>query len=155
MTINWNPYEVLGVQQNAPISVIKKAYKDLAKEYHPDINKTKDGEEMFKKINLSHQILTDSKQRAELDDYINSLNVNRPIFRVWTEEKPKPTKQPWEIIQYNISVRKLKNDGSFQEIFVGTTNQSSITIDVKNKPKGWYEITTYGIYFKVEYRLQK
>ncbi len=62
-------YEVLGVSKNASDSEIKKAYRKLAKEYHPDINKANDAAEKFKEINEAYEILSDSNKRASYDQF--------------------------------------------------------------------------------------
>lgn len=62
-------YEVLGISRNADERDIKKAYRTLAKKYHPDINKAPDSEEKFKEINEAAEVLLDSKKRALYDQY--------------------------------------------------------------------------------------
>lgn len=61
-------YTVLGVQKNAGDDEIKKAYRKLAMEYHPDRNKdSKDAEARFKEINAAYDILKDPQKRAAYD----------------------------------------------------------------------------------------
>ena len=43
-----NPYDVLGLPHNTPVDDVKKAYRKLAKQYHPDVNKDAGAEEKFK-----------------------------------------------------------------------------------------------------------
>lgn len=66
-------YTTLGVSQNATSDEIKKAYRKLARQYHPDINKAKDAEEKFKEINAAYEILSDEKKRAQYDQFGDSM----------------------------------------------------------------------------------
>lgn len=66
-------YSTLGVSQNASSDEIKKAYRKLARQYHPDINKEKDAEEKFKEINAAYEILSDEKKRAQYDQFGDSM----------------------------------------------------------------------------------
>jgi len=62
-------YSVLGVTKNADAAAIKKAYRKLAREFHPDTNKgDKKGEARFKEISEAYDILSDPKSRAEYDE---------------------------------------------------------------------------------------
>lgn len=62
-------YEVLGVSRNATQEEIKRAYKRLARQYHPDVNKSPDAEEKFKEINEAYQVLGDPEKRAQYDRF--------------------------------------------------------------------------------------
>lgn len=55
-------YEVLGLQKGASDDEIKKAYRKLSKQYHPDINKEPDAEAKFKEISEAYEILSDSQK---------------------------------------------------------------------------------------------
>ncbi|WP_276883084.1 DnaJ C-terminal domain-containing protein [Campylobacter cuniculorum] len=66
-------YETLGVSKNASADEIKKAYRRLARKYHPDINKEKNAEEKFKEINAAYEVLSDEKKRAQYDQYGDSI----------------------------------------------------------------------------------
>lgn len=66
-------YETLGINKNASSDEIKKAYRRLARQYHPDINKEKGAEEKFKEINAAYEILSDEKKRAQYDRYGDSM----------------------------------------------------------------------------------
>ena len=62
-------YEVLGLSKNASDDEIKKAYRKLAKKYHPDVNKQADAEEKFKEINEAYEVLSDSQKKATYDQF--------------------------------------------------------------------------------------
>ena len=62
-------YEVLGIAKNASGDEIKKAYRTLARKYHPDVNKEAGAETKFKEINEAYQTLSDDKKRAAYDQF--------------------------------------------------------------------------------------
>jgi molecular chaperone DnaJ len=62
-------YEVLGVARNATLDELKSAFRRLARQYHPDVNKAADAEERFKEINEAYAVLSDADKRAAYDRY--------------------------------------------------------------------------------------
>jgi curved DNA-binding protein len=60
-------YQILGVERGASEKEIKQAYRRLARQYHPDVNKSAGAEERFKEINEAHQVLSDSEKRQKYD----------------------------------------------------------------------------------------
>lgn len=60
-------YEILGVSKTATADELKRAYRKLALEYHPDKNKSKEAEEKFKEINQAYEVLSDPQKRATYD----------------------------------------------------------------------------------------
>ena len=61
-------YDVLGIPRNADDKEIKKAYRNLARKYHPDVCKEKGAEEKFKRINEAYGVLSDAQKRAQYDN---------------------------------------------------------------------------------------
>lgn len=63
-------YEVLGVDKSASAEDIKKAYRQLAKKYHPDLNPgNKEAEEKFKEVNEAYEVLSDADKKARYDQF--------------------------------------------------------------------------------------
>lgn len=62
-------YEVLGLSKGASDDEIKKAYKKLARKYHPDVNKESDAEDKFKEVNEAYQVLSDPQQKQTYDQF--------------------------------------------------------------------------------------
>ncbi len=66
---NSDYYSILGVSKNASKEDIQKAYRKLARKYHPDVNKDAGAEDMFKKVNEARGVLTDPETRKLYDRY--------------------------------------------------------------------------------------
>mgnify|MGYP000641734100 CR=1 FL=1 len=62
-------YEVLGVSKTATDEEIKRAFRKLAKQYHPDINKEPGAEEKFKEIGEAYAVLSDATKRRQYDQF--------------------------------------------------------------------------------------
>ncbi|AXH98964.1 molecular chaperone DnaJ [Sporosarcina sp. PTS2304] len=62
-------YDVLGVSKSATKEEIRKAYRKLSKQYHPDLNKAEDAEVKFKEVTEAFEVLSDENKRAEYDQY--------------------------------------------------------------------------------------
>jgi curved DNA-binding protein len=83
-------YKILGVDKNATKENIKKAYRKLAKRYHPDKNPgDKTAEEKFKEINEAHEVLSDPEKKARYDQISNS-------YSSWQQAGGAPGAFRWE-----------------------------------------------------------
>nr|CAG4646961.1 EOG090X049L [Megafenestra aurita]SVE92320.1 EOG090X049L [Megafenestra aurita] len=82
----WDPYEVLGLKRSATVQDIRKAYKQQAKEWHPDKNKLETAEAKFVEVNKAYQILSDPTkrklydQKGVIDDSFNRNPVHQNAF---------------------------------------------------------------------------
>ncbi|MDD4855295.1 MAG: DnaJ domain-containing protein, partial [Sulfuricurvum sp.] len=66
-------YTTLEIAPGASETEIKKAYRKLARQYHPDVNKDPAAEEKFKEINAAYEVLSDKEKRAKYDQYGDSM----------------------------------------------------------------------------------
>jgi molecular chaperone DnaJ len=67
-------YEVLGIGKTASDDEIKKAYRTLAKKYHPDVSSEKDAETRFKEIQEAYEVLSDTEKRSQYDRFGHQAN---------------------------------------------------------------------------------
>jgi curved DNA-binding protein len=97
-------YEVLEVDRKASADDIQKAYRKLARKYHPDVNKTKEAEDRFKEINEANEVLSDAEKRKRYD----ALGAN---WKAGQDFRPPPE---WEQ-QFN-NVRFGFGSGGAQDV---------------------------------------
>ncbi|MCT4391449.1 molecular chaperone DnaJ, partial [Lactobacillus delbrueckii] len=69
MAANRDYYDVLGVSRDASDAEISKAYRKLAKKYHPDLNHEAGAEEKYKEVNEAYEVLHDPQKRQQYDQF--------------------------------------------------------------------------------------
>lgn len=82
MNDNKDYYDILGVSKTSSPEEIKKAYRKLALQYHPDRNKTKEAEEKFKEINKAYEVLSNPEKRQTYDQ------LGRAAFEQGAQQGP-------------------------------------------------------------------
>lgn len=90
-----NHYHILGLQFGATETEIRRAYRALAKQFHPDVNKEPDAEERFMRINLAYEFLMDPAQRNNYsrlqDERAGRAEQERreQIYKLWVEHQER------------------------------------------------------------------
>ena len=87
--MNKNYYEILQINQNASPEIIDKAYKTLAKKYHPDLQEEsnkKEAEEILKEINEAYEILSDPNKKALYDQNLKNETISQEEYDEIYEE---------------------------------------------------------------------
>src|SRR5690554_874417 len=62
-------YDVLGINKGASEQEIKRAYRTLAKKYHPDVSKEANAEEKFKEVQAAYDVLSDPQKKSQYDQF--------------------------------------------------------------------------------------
>ncbi len=104
-------YETLGISRSASADETQKAYRKLARKYHPDVNKTKEAEDRFKEINEANEVLSDPEKRKRYD----ALGAN---WKAGQEFRPPPG---WETngngFSFNFGQEGAEFSGGFSDFF--------------------------------------
>jgi len=140
-------YEILGVSREATPDEIKKAYRKLAKQYHPDVSKEPNAEEKYKEINEAYEVLKDPEKRKKYD----TLGMN------WQSGQDFTPPPGWQHVDFGggdmggfsdffqtIFGSSGKNFGGFSDIFSGANFQQpmkrdsevSVTLALEDVVKG-------------------
>jgi len=107
-------YEVLGIKKDATASEIKKAYRNLAKEFHPDKNPdNKAAEDLFKEIQEAYETLSDDKKRSNYDQFGHTNGRQQEHYDPFGGFRPE---RPTKVGETMSLVIKL----TLEEIYTGT-----------------------------------
>ena len=76
-------YQILGVSRDADANTLKSAYRKLARQYHPDVNKDPGAEDKFKEIGKAYEALADPETRARYDQF-GEAGIGEPLVcQIW------------------------------------------------------------------------
>ena len=108
-------YKILGVSRDAKPDEIRKAYRKLAKQYHPDVNKAADAEEKYKEINEAYEVLKDPEKRQKYD----TLGMN------WQSGQDFTPPPGWQHVEFGGNMGDFGGGFSdfFQTLFGNTGGQ--------------------------------
>lgn len=132
-----NYYEILEVDKNASKEIIDKAYKTLAKRYHPDLQ-TQEGkeqkEEMMKKVNEAYDVLSDENKRTAYNQQLASQNVSMDEYQKILLEN-ELLKQQLETARQNIQNNRVYQQNTYSNEQRNTTpNVGQQTNFTANQP---------------------
>lgn len=102
-------YQILGVPRTASADDIKRAYRKLARKYHPDVSKETNAEDRFKELQEAYEVLKDEKKRAAYDQLGNNWKAGQ-------EFRPPPN---WQQEDFFKNSQQFTDDdlGSFSDFF--------------------------------------
>lgn len=102
-----NPYEILGIPTDSPQSVIKKAYRTKAKQFHPDVCKEDNASEKFKEILKAYELLkqnnwfwnTSISENINMDAVYADFLRNNPIYAYYFEGEVLKSQARWDSLR--------------------------------------------------------
>ena len=98
-----NYYEILEIDKNASKEIIDKAYKTLAKKYHPDLQDNemqKNYEEKMKEINEAYGVLSDTNKKIAYDEQLKSTEISDERYQKMIQENEILKRQLEDIKRY-------------------------------------------------------
>ncbi|MFF9565671.1 DnaJ C-terminal domain-containing protein [Leifsonia sp. NPDC014704] len=115
-------YQVLGVPRSADQKEIRRAYREKARKFHPDINKDPSAEEKFKRISEANDVLSDPETRAQYDRFGENFRqyagAPSPSGAGHTDANGRPRRSGWASSP-GAGTRNMNWDDLFGDVFVG------------------------------------
>ncbi|MBD2465343.1 J domain-containing protein [Oscillatoria sp. FACHB-1407] len=150
-----NYYAILGVPRSATVDEIKKAYRKLARQFHPDLNPgDKEAEEKFKDVSEAYEVLSDSSRRSQYDQFSSYWNKGgfqggsaaaAPRPKTWTNRTngsrvPIDEVDFGEFSDFNAFVDQLLNRGAgssaaSSDPYRPGTTKTAYTVSPRTAPK--------------------
>ena len=110
-----NYYEILEVDKNASEEVIEKAYKTLAKKYHPDLQNNSDCQDKMRQINEAYEILSNDFKRREYDEKIKRQSVSIEEYNRIIQENKRLKKDLKRVVNQR---EMSQNQGRLEEMSI-------------------------------------
>lgn len=138
-----NYYEILGVARDASLEEIKKAFRNLAKQHHPDVNYGNlESEEKFKKINEAYNVLNKESLRKEYDLKLDNRGKNTENLK-YNGKRKEEKKSNYQNININDIEKSFEN-------FFGFNPKSKEKINKENKKSPIDTTDIFEKYFGVK-----
>ncbi|KAL8227173.1 hypothetical protein R6Q57_017005 [Mikania cordata] len=124
-------YAVLGVSADASASDIKKAYRLLARKYHPDVNKDSKASEVFKSVHLAYEVLSNDTRRNQYDRSFQFQPSSGPPWRTYDIDLENEIKtHRWSDLRQKMQYHEWRDfDDDIDEV-EGVTNERGSFIEV-------------------------
>jgi curved DNA-binding protein len=138
-----NYYDILGVSRDATAEEIKRSYRKLARQYHPDMNPgDKAAEEKFKDISEAYEVLSDTAKRAQYDQFSRFWNKggfqagNAPRSKTWNRSAGRTTADEVDFSQFSdfnsfvdqLLNRRTNGNDAVRDPFRPGTTKTSYTV---------------------------
>lgn len=128
--MNTNYYTILGLSKDATQEQIKKAYRQKAKEFHPDINKAPDAQDRMKEVNVAYDVLSDPQKKQQYD--YGQTNPNQTQYGGYTHTQGQG---------------QGFNDPMFEEIFRQFYQQANSQQQYRQSQRRVFN--PFGFFFKI------
>ena len=132
--MNKNYYDILQINQNASPEIIEKAYKTLAKKYHPDLqeeNNKKEAEEILKEINEAYEILSNPDKKALYDQNLKNETISQEDYEKMYVQNEK-LKEELNNLKNNTSNDTTSSNINLNSFNTSTTENPKANINQEN-----------------------